>query len=129
MRDNMLIIDADAHVSEPLNKLRASMKEEFQHRPISEGEGWDRTLGGRLGKHNDDPQTQLADMDVEGIDIQVLYPSSGLSLGHLKEAPLAVERARTYNDWLAEFCSANPDRLKGAALVALQDVKAAIKEA
>jgi predicted TIM-barrel fold metal-dependent hydrolase len=46
-----------------------------------------------------------------------------------KQTRLAVDVARAYNDWLANFCATNPQRLKGVALVALQDVDAAIKEA
>ena len=86
-------------------------------------------LGGTLGKSNHDPLVQLADMDTADIDIQVIFPTSQLSLAHVKETGLAVERARAYNDWLAEFCSAEPRRLKGVAVVALQDVDEAIKEA
>jgi predicted TIM-barrel fold metal-dependent hydrolase len=67
-------------------------------------------------------------MDIDGIDIQVIFPSH-LSLSAEKEADLATDIARAYNDWLAEFCAADPRRLKGAAMVALQDVEAATKEA
>ena len=68
-------------------------------------------------------------MDVDGIDVQVIYPTRGISLSAAREVDLAVDIARAYNDWLAEFCSTNPERLKGVALVALQDVAAAVKEA
>jgi predicted TIM-barrel fold metal-dependent hydrolase len=126
---DLLIIDADGHVSESMATLKKYMPEEYRHRPIQEGEAWDRRFGGTLGKHNEDPHVQLEDMDAEGIDVQVIFPTSGLSLSRLKETDLAVERARAYNTWLAEFCAVNPDRLKGVAIVALQDVDAAIKEA
>jgi predicted TIM-barrel fold metal-dependent hydrolase len=66
-------------------------------------------------------------MDMDGIDIQVIFPSH-LSLNAEREADLATDIARAYNDWLAEFCAADPRRLKGVAMVALQDVAAAIKE-
>jgi predicted TIM-barrel fold metal-dependent hydrolase len=128
-RNGMLIIDADGHVSEPVQKIRKLMSEEYQRRPISEGESWDRSFGGTLGKNNDDPRVQLTDMDTEGIDVQVIFPSSAISLSHMRERPLAVERARAYNDWLAEFCSTNPDRLKGVGVVAVQDLQSAIREA
>lgn len=128
MRD-FPIIDADGHVVETAAGLKRHMREEYQHRPIAESEAWDRTMGGRLGKQNSDPEVQLADMDAAGIDVQVVFPSSQLSLSHVKETALSVERARAYNDWLAEFCATNPKRLKGVAVVALQDVDAAITEA
>ncbi|HEX2173941.1 MAG TPA: amidohydrolase family protein, partial [Dehalococcoidia bacterium] len=45
------------------------------------------------------------------------------------EAPVAAAIARGYNDWLAEFCSADPSRLYGAALISLHDPKLAAQEA
>lgn len=128
MKD-VLVIDADGHVTEPAAGLRKYMGESYQNRPIAEGEAWDRGLGGTLGKSNHDPQVQLADMDTGGIDIQVIFPTSQLSLARIRETELATERARAYNDWLAAFCGADPRRLKGVAVVALQDVDEAIKEA
>ena len=41
---------------------------------------------------------------------------------------MATDIARAYNDWLAAFCAHDPDRLKGVAMVALQDINAAIRE-
>ena len=35
---------------------------------------------------------------------------------------------RAYNDWLAEFCSADPTRLKGIAMINLDDVRDGIAE-
>ena len=69
-----------------------------------------------MGKSNDKPEVQLADMDAEGINVQVIFPSRGLSLNFEKQTRLAVDVARAYNDWLAEFCATNPRRLKGVAL-------------
>lgn len=128
MKD-MLIIDADGHVTESAEVLRKYLREENRRRPLFASEGWDRRFGGALGKNNHDPHVQLADMDAEGIDVQVIYPSSLLSLSATKETGVAVDAARAYNDWLAEFCATNPGRLKGVGVVALQDVGAAIEEA
>ena len=121
------IIDADGHVTESLESLRRHLGKEHQSRPLFTLEAWDRSFGGTLGKRNEDPKVQLADMDLDGIDIQVVFPTH-LSLNSEKETALAVDIARAYNDWLAEFCSADPKRLKGVAMVALQDVNAAVRE-
>ena len=128
MKD-MLVIDADGHVSESNASLKKYMKEENRSRPLQASEAWDRSFGGTLGKRNEDPRVQLADMDAEGIDIQVIYPSSRLSLSSEKETNLVVDIARAYNEWLAAFCATDPKRLKGVAIVPLQDVDASIKEA
>src|SRR5882724_9218421 len=112
------IIVADAHVVEAVAGMRKFLKEEYQARPIWTNTSWDMDFGDTLGKHNDKPEVQLADMDAEGINTQVIFPSRGLSLNFEKQTQLAANAARAYNDWLAEFCSVNPRRLKGVALTA-----------
>ncbi|HEY7165090.1 MAG TPA: amidohydrolase family protein [Candidatus Binatia bacterium] len=121
------IIDADGHVTESNESLKRHLKKEFRNRPLMHSEAWDRTFGGTLGKRNEDPRVQLQDMDLDGIDIQVIFPSH-LSLNAERESDLATAIARAYNDWLAEFCATDPKRLKGVAMVALQDIQGAIRE-
>jgi predicted TIM-barrel fold metal-dependent hydrolase len=75
-----------------------------------------------------DPELRLADMDAEGIDRAVLYPSIGLNFWAIEHVDAAVALARAYNDWLAQYCSAAPDRLFGAAMLPLQDPDAAVGE-
>ena len=76
-----------------------------------------------------DPHARLKDMDVEGVDIAILYGTSFRSgVCGLMDGEYAAAICRAYNDWLAEYCSADPKRLKGAALVPLQNVPAAIAE-
>jgi predicted TIM-barrel fold metal-dependent hydrolase len=75
-----------------------------------------------------DPRRRLQDLDNERIDIAVLYPSVGLFLESVEDPALAEACCRVYNDWLADYCRAEPDRLVGAAAVPLQDVDAAARE-
>ncbi len=77
-----------------------------------------------------DGVAQLADMGVEGVDLAFLYPSFGLfALASDQIAPdLASAIARAYNDWLADFCAADPSRLRGIGMLALQDPAAAAAE-
>ncbi|MGP0030580.1 MAG: amidohydrolase family protein [Acidimicrobiales bacterium] len=75
-----------------------------------------------------DPWARLRDMDTEGIDQAVLYPSIGLYAAALTDPPAAVAVARAYNDWLASYCAAAPRRLFGAAMLPLQDPAAAAAE-
>src|SRR5207244_2398821 len=42
---------------------------------------------------------------------------------------LAAAIARAYNDWLAQFCAEDPERLLGAAMLPPHDVDAAVAEA
>src|SRR5262249_29483953 len=72
-----------------------------------------------------DPIERLKVMDAEGIDVAVLYPGLGLSLGASTDAELGVAMCRVYNDWLAGFCAADPQRLIGVAALPMQDPQAA----
>ncbi len=75
-----------------------------------------------------DPVARLRDMDVEGIDVAVLYPSIGLNFWAIEDPAAALALARAYNDWLAEYCSADPRRLVGAAMLPFQDPAGAAAE-
>ncbi len=75
-----------------------------------------------------DPVARLADMDVEGIDQAVLYPTIGLYFSAVEDPAAAVRLAAAYNDWLAGYCAGAPGRLFGAAMVPLQDPAAAARE-
>ena len=76
-----------------------------------------------------DPKARVEELDRDGIDQAVLYPSLGLLLGGIRDPEHAVAACRIYNDWLAEFCSVAPDRLIGIAAVPVQDPRAAPLEA
>jgi len=74
------------------------------------------------------PVPRLKDMDTEGIDQSVLYPTMLLGLASVQDAQFAAVQCRVYNDWLIEYCAANPRRLFGVAAIPQQDMKAAVKE-
>lgn len=76
-----------------------------------------------------DGKARLPVMDQEGIDVAVLYPGLGFSLGAIRDPELGVASCRVYNDWIAEYCAADPKRLVGAAALPLQDPAAAAAEA
>jgi predicted TIM-barrel fold metal-dependent hydrolase len=67
-------------------------------------------------------------MDRDQIDVAVIYPTDELPLTVTLDAGFATARARSYNDWLHDYCEVCPQRLKGIGLVALQDVDGAIEE-
>jgi predicted TIM-barrel fold metal-dependent hydrolase len=73
------------------------------------------------------PEPRLVDMDVDGIDIAVLYPTSP-GLVWIPDPETFHVMAQEYNRWLHGYCSADADRLVGVGLVALQDPALAIKE-
>jgi predicted TIM-barrel fold metal-dependent hydrolase len=75
-----------------------------------------------------DPHARIPDMDLDGIDAAVLYPSLGLFAGAVKDPPFAAALCRAYNRWLADYCKPYPDRLFGIALLPMQSIELAIEE-
>jgi uncharacterized protein len=78
-----------------------------------------------------DASSTLTAMDIEGIDVVVMYGTRGRQiLCHDDLAPdYAAALARAYNNWAADYCKPDPRRLKFAAQVAMHDVKSAVAEA
>lgn len=78
-----------------------------------------------------DAESTLKAMDAEGIDIGVVYRTFAhmvVSIDDLEPAYAAAYCA-AFNDWLADYCSANLKRLKPAAIVSLHDPELAAAEA
>jgi predicted TIM-barrel fold metal-dependent hydrolase len=75
-----------------------------------------------------DPGQHLRDMELDGVAGEVLYPSQGLFYFKVVDTRLMSAIFRAYNDWLAEFCRSDPVRLKGVAMINLDDVEEGIKE-
>jgi predicted TIM-barrel fold metal-dependent hydrolase len=75
-----------------------------------------------------DPEQHLEDMALDGVAGEVLYPSQGLFYFKVADTPLMSAIFRAYNDWLAEFCRTDPARLRGIAMINLDDVQDGITE-
>jgi uncharacterized protein len=151
-----LVVDADGHVVEPRSAWEGLPDEHrprierdrhgYEHVVVGDTEilavplGTLATPGARFSDPasftpleeaqagGSDPVARLADMDDEGIDQAVLFPSVGLYLWALTDPAAAVATARAYNDWLAGYCAAAPGRLFGAAMLPMQDPPAAAAE-
>lgn len=146
-----MIIDADAHVNEdPLawtdlaqahpgwlgagrSGGRWVAEIDGKHYPVQEGLGCgvpiDAAVNQAAAAGAADVHQRLADMDAEGIDVQVLYGGLVIGLTTFDDAGFALDFARSYNDWLLdEVCAHAPDRLKGVAVAPLQDVDRAVIE-
>jgi predicted TIM-barrel fold metal-dependent hydrolase len=75
-----------------------------------------------------EPGQHLTDMVIDGVSGEVLYPSQGLFYFKVQDPLLLSAIFRAYNDWLADFCSADPARLKGIAMLNVDDVSDAVRE-
>lgn len=77
------------------------------------------------------PEAMLEAMDVEGIDVAVVFRTLA---GHVTtiddvDPGLAAAMCRAFNRWLADFCSTDAARLKVGAIVPMQDPVRAAEEA
>ena len=74
------------------------------------------------------PEEHVKDMEIDGIDVSIVYPTFGLNVHSVPDGELLTSIFRIYNDWVGEFCSAIPKRLKGIAIVNVDDVAVGVKE-
>lgn len=75
-----------------------------------------------------DPHAHVQDMDVDTVAGGVLYPSQGLTVFRVPDSTLLSAIFRAYNDWLADFCRPYPHRLKGIAMLNVDDAEDAAQE-
>lgn len=76
-----------------------------------------------------EPQARLRYLDEYGIDKTLIFPSAGLIWGStVKDIELNAAYTRAYNNWMLDFCSADPHRLIPAALVPILDIPEGVKE-
>lgn len=76
-----------------------------------------------------DPRARLEDMDLDGIDASIIYPNLGIGpLFALEDLELQFTCLRAYNDFLSEWCTTDPTRLAGIALIPTDDVQTGAQE-
>jgi predicted TIM-barrel fold metal-dependent hydrolase len=75
-----------------------------------------------------DPVERLKDQEIDGVQAEVLYTTLGMPLFQMDDADLQRACFEVYNNWLSEFCSHDPKRLYGIALVSLEDIGEGVKE-
>jgi len=145
------VIDCDGHVIEPDEVWPRFLPPQYRDRAprrVRDELGFERVLlegklhrrgahpvgGGPRKKHlrpgASEPRPRLEDMDLEGIQSALLFPTIAfICFSSVSDPAFATALCRAYNDWIAAFCGENPDRLRAVALVPLhQDVHAAIEE-
>ena len=144
--DGVRAISADSHVNPPPDMWAEYLPAEFRDRaPVVERtpegdfevfEGRRRPMTGLLaaaGRRPQEytmtvrrfdevrpggwsPQPRVEDQDIDGIDAEVLFGTSG---DPLRSGDPALARAShtAYNHWLADFCAYAPKRLVGIAYI------------
>jgi predicted TIM-barrel fold metal-dependent hydrolase len=71
---------------------------------------------------NYDGKAHVADMDRDGVDVSIVYPSSAIFTYVEDDRPLALACMRSYNDWMIdEFQGAGGRRIVGLPMLPVDD--------
>src|SRR5262245_7854178 len=147
------VVSADGHLLEPTDLFvtrlpkhlrdRAVWEEDFEVEPDAFGgtrvfrklhtsgyEGWTisryRQTGGRMPEG--DPEHILEDMDLDGVDVQVMHPNLSLFGLYSDDHELSMAHARAYTDYVIERFTPYFDRLAPTAPIPITDVDDAVAE-
>ena len=128
MSQKDFVVSGDGHLLEPTDLFktrlpkhlrdRAVWEEDFEIEPLVDGgprifrklhtpgfEGWTvsryRQTRGRMPEG--DPEIILQDMDLDGVDAQVLYPNLSMFGLYTDDHELSIAHARVYNDYVMEL--------------------------
>ena len=129
----MRVIDADGHVNdyaagEEISKYMPEGNRSSVIFPVLDHLHWQYLRKYRDGIGNPGPKEWDTFLEQSGIECTVVYPSAGLAVGRIVDGQWAIAACRAYNSWLYEkFVNASP-KIKGMALIPVQDIEAAVEE-
>ena len=75
-----------------------------------------------------EPAARLRDQDIDGVAAEILFSSAVRQLYSIADEPFQRAIFRSYNAWLQEFCSHNPERLIGLAILSILDIEHAVAD-
>jgi predicted TIM-barrel fold metal-dependent hydrolase len=75
-----------------------------------------------------DAHSMISENEEDGVWGSCLQPSQGLFWYRVPDSELLSEVCRVYNDWITDFCKPYPERLKGIAMLNVDDVDEACQE-
>jgi len=109
--------------------MRPGTKQEDYGFTFGASKSWRETFADALVAKFD-AASNIRDMDREGVDVSVLFPTLGLYImwRNNLDPELSAAICRAYNTWLADYCSYDRKRLHGVALIPLQDPQRAVAE-
>jgi predicted TIM-barrel fold metal-dependent hydrolase len=141
------VFDADGHFDEPQEIWPQYLEPQFRElapRFVRDSQGRPcMYVGGEVKEHipmppghragdamagGRDPHVRLADMNKEGIDVMVMYPTTGLFFFGLERLDVTAALCRAYNNWAHDFCSVAPERLFAPVILPQMDVPESIAE-
>lgn len=131
------LFDSDGHIREVESDVFDYLPESYRQRreallyfPLVPHHGWHRQSGQRPGHSFLIPT--LKDwqnaLDRGNLEAAVLFPTRFIHVAQVGISEYAVDLCRAYNDYLYDRWLRHEPRLKGMALLPLQDVGAAVAE-
>jgi predicted TIM-barrel fold metal-dependent hydrolase len=131
------LFDSDGHIREVESDVFEYLPETYRRRreallyfPLVPHHGWHRQSGERPGQSFLIPT--LKDwqdaLDRGNLEAAVLFPTRFIHVGQVGIADYAVDLCRAYNDYLYDRWLRHEPRLRGMALLPLQDTGAAVRE-
>ena len=75
-----------------------------------------------------DLQLRFADMDRDGVDAELVFPSLGLMLPRIADREAQATACAIWNDWAWDYCAPGRDRLIPAAMIPCIDFADALAE-
>ena len=75
-----------------------------------------------------EPSARLKDQEVDGIEAETLFSSAARQLYSITDEPYQRAIFHSYNEWLHGFCSVNPKRLLGLALISILDIEHTVED-
>ncbi|MBV9119626.1 MAG: amidohydrolase [Chloroflexi bacterium] len=140
------VISTDSHVMEPLDLWEKPLRPRFGDetpRQVDEKDGERGTFfftgdrvtmvpGSHTGEGFEDaghsPEARLKFIEAAHLDGEMYHPTNMRSMLLLKNRALSMAASEVYNDWMHEFCSADPKRMIAISVVPIEDVDWAIRE-
>ena len=142
------IFSADSHVSEPSDLYMEGLPASLKRHALGSRKIGDYLVAGteekaiyrmRLGNHRETPLAKdraglrdiggrLADMEHEGIDAEICFPTLGLWLYAIGDAEAEAASARLYNDWHIDFLGSHPERFVQCGMLPVLDFSATLAE-
>src|SRR5262245_30597621 len=102
-------------------------REWMGNRPMTNYRGTTMLEAGWEPTHPADPKLRLADLDIDGIQVEVIYPVRFVE-DSIKDPEVLGATYRAYNDFIAEFCEYNRQRFIGIGDVPACSAEAAVDE-
>jgi len=143
------VFSADSHIMEPstifTDGLPASLKKHAIHTRhdgdflitgtedkiiyrLRVGQHREKQLGDAQRKGIREIPGRLEDMELEGIDAEICFPSLGLWLYCLDDPEAEAASARLYNDWNHDFLSSHPKRFVRCGMLPVLDFSNTLAE-